>query len=431
MTTFTFPTTKDDFTADNGVTYTWDVNRWRTKSFLTADGSEVEVGPMPPTDPSEGGLWYDSNRLELFVYYVDPDDNGGWVPCSPLGARVEAGEALQQEILQRVEVGEAKQAQIEADYLKKSGGTVDGLLTVTSTNAQADNAYVFNVQGPRLPEGQTSAFRVTAGGSVKAGHSSGAPFMASSANDLITKAYFDANQGEDVDLSGYLPLSGGTLTNALCFNRGGKPNVQLCIEPNSGSTDTNIYSLSDGQVRFRSSHTADISDRIGSHIVLDPNNGEPETKIYHLVSPTDSAMAANRQYVDETAASPAHLEWQYNGTVNNDASDPGSGNMVWDPNGTDGIIGYLRFSFVTRNGLTNLGDGKFADTIVSMDYGPIGTVWQYRFDIKKWKLMLQFRVGHFRWNYNNHFEMGLTSQNGRRFEDLATSPYFVTVGGFF
>ena len=39
-----FPELKDDFTAENGVTYTWEDNRWRTKSFLTADGSVVEVG---------------------------------------------------------------------------------------------------------------------------------------------------------------------------------------------------------------------------------------------------------------------------------------------------------------------------------------------------------------------------------------------------
>ena len=42
-----FPELKEDFTAENGVTYTWEENRWRTKSFLTADGSVVEVGPNP------------------------------------------------------------------------------------------------------------------------------------------------------------------------------------------------------------------------------------------------------------------------------------------------------------------------------------------------------------------------------------------------
>ena len=540
----TFPESKEDFTAENGVTYTWDVNRWRTKAYKLDESKLDEYLPLTGGKltgkttinkvredsnsiafsiagrirnndnaivndillksyqraednntqadyiayyGSSGGSTEILNRVTAQAEFASKEVLDGYLPLTggtvtgelrvnkpnnqPIfevtADKVElqkhatsitqlepkeiinvgildnlmrdpgpygyltglATEKYVDDAIADIEIPSSDPIDLDG-YLPLTGGTIDGLTTVTSTGANSDNAYVFNVQGPRLPEGQTSAFRVTAGGSVKAGHSSGAPFMATAANDLITKAYFDANQGGDVNLSGYLPLSGGTLTNALCFNRGEKPNVQLCIEPNSGSTDTNIYSLSDGQIRFRTSHTSDINDRNGSHIVLNPNNGEPETKIYHLVSPSNANMAANRQYVDETAASPAHLQWQYNGTVDN-ADDPGSGNMVWNPSGTDGIIGYMRFSFVTRDGLTDLGDGKFDDTIVSMEYGPVGTVWQWRSDVGKWKLMLQFRFKQFRWNYNNHFELGLTSQNGRRFEDIANAGYFVTVGGFF
>ena len=130
-----FPQLKEDFTAENGVTYTWEENRWRTKSFLTADGSEVEVGPVPPADPSEGGLWYDSTRLELFVYYIDSDDNGGWVPCSPLGARVEAGEILQQEILQRVADGEKAQVELQNKVNALEGAVGEHRLLFTTTNS--------------------------------------------------------------------------------------------------------------------------------------------------------------------------------------------------------------------------------------------------------------------------------------------------------
>lgn len=42
-------------------------------------GSDVHVGENPPEGATEGALWYDSTRLELFVYYVDPDDNGKWL----------------------------------------------------------------------------------------------------------------------------------------------------------------------------------------------------------------------------------------------------------------------------------------------------------------------------------------------------------------
>ena len=133
-----FPELKEDFTAENGVTYTWEDNRWRTKSFLTADGSVVEVGPIPPNDPSEGGLWYDSTRLELFVYYVDGDDNGGWVPCSPLGARVEAGEILQEQINTRL-------ATVETDFVSKTKNSTitDGVLRLEKVE-KADTALVLD-----------------------------------------------------------------------------------------------------------------------------------------------------------------------------------------------------------------------------------------------------------------------------------------------
>ena len=182
-----FPELKDDFTAENGVTYTWEDNRWRTKSFLTADGSEVEVGPVPPADPSEGGLWYDSTRLELFVFYTDPDGAGGWVPCSPLGARVEAGELVQAQLVERV--GELEKRDPEL-YVEKAGSTMTGALQVTRPGVTASGQYVFSVKSDALGDKPVS-FRVTADGGVKAGHDTSHPFMATSANDVVTKAYTD------------------------------------------------------------------------------------------------------------------------------------------------------------------------------------------------------------------------------------------------
>ena len=70
------------------------------------------------------GLWYDSTRLELFVFYVDSDhDLDGWVPCSSLGARVEAGEIVQAQLVERV--GELEKRDPEL-YLEKAGGTMTG-----------------------------------------------------------------------------------------------------------------------------------------------------------------------------------------------------------------------------------------------------------------------------------------------------------------
>jgi hypothetical protein len=61
---------------------------------------------LPPI-PEEGQGWYDTGRLELFVYA-----NDGWFPCSPLGARIEEGEIVQAQILERLETGESRQETI-------------------------------------------------------------------------------------------------------------------------------------------------------------------------------------------------------------------------------------------------------------------------------------------------------------------------------
>ena len=87
--------------------------------------------------------------------------------------------------------------------------------------------------------------------------------------------------------------------STITFARGADKLNQFKISPN-GNTDyaTNIYSLNGGQMRFRTSHTSQESDNVGSHIILDSAGGTPETKIYNVVTPTNDKMAANKAYVD-------------------------------------------------------------------------------------------------------------------------------------
>ena len=100
----------------------------------------------------------------------------------------------------------------------------------------------------------------------------------------------------------YVNKSGDTMEAPLNFKRGDKDTVQFKISPN-GDTDyaTNIYSFY-GQMRFRTTHTNNEGDHVGSHIVLDSNGGSPQTKIYNVVETTDSG-AVPRSYVDEKVAS--------------------------------------------------------------------------------------------------------------------------------
>ena len=89
---------------------------WVTEQI---DGIDFPVGTIvsdtAPADPEDGSTWYDTVRLELFVFAM-----GAWLPCSPLGARVEQGEILQAQILSRVEAGEVQQQTLVDTKLGKS-----------------------------------------------------------------------------------------------------------------------------------------------------------------------------------------------------------------------------------------------------------------------------------------------------------------------
>jgi hypothetical protein len=82
-----------------------DVNEFFYNAINDIEMGDVDLPPGtivsedPPEDPEEGLCWYDTGRLELFVYA-----NDGWFPCSPLGARVEAGEVKQQQIIAQINV---------------------------------------------------------------------------------------------------------------------------------------------------------------------------------------------------------------------------------------------------------------------------------------------------------------------------------------
>ncbi len=323
----------------------------------------VATGVLPPsplpgfTDSWDGRLWFDSNEDELTLYIYN---NGVWIPAAPpisldgINATIDAALITQSEILTRVSEGETIQTalvsetanlQNQIDDLGVTKGSVarykikatsigaasrNGELYVSAPAAadvQAMSFAPFDLNGqPTKPctvgdivelveavalasIGEVSRYRVLSGDSnaLTVEYLSGTNnFEVDETQEVYiypqneagaTKDYVDA-QDQLLD-DKKLNLTGGTLTNSLAFNRGNKAAPQSGIEPNSGTSDTNIYVFNNGQMRLRSTPTADINDRTGSHIVLDPNGGAPETKIYHVVTPTDSGMAANKEYVDD------------------------------------------------------------------------------------------------------------------------------------
>ena len=107
---FQFPVDKADFTAANGITYSWDArdDKWRVKAFRFDDGDyllkpyTIYVGDAPPDKSvapdgefQMGELWYSTITLELFAY----GDDAWW----PTAADFTGDIALINSILQQAE----------------------------------------------------------------------------------------------------------------------------------------------------------------------------------------------------------------------------------------------------------------------------------------------------------------------------------------
>jgi hypothetical protein len=372
---FIFPEDKADFTASNGIVYHWDGTKWVVKAFRSTEDFVVDIGDDPPDNPKEGDLWYDTKADELTLYLYTGAE---WVPAAPpvsldgINATIDAALIVQNDLLDRVQAGEAEQNKLKLDIEELSitkGSVARYKITATNIGAAGRNGelYVnnavaadvqamsfapFDLNGQPIKPcnvgdivelveavalanvGEVCRYRILSGDSnaLTVEYLSGTNnFEVDETQEVYIYPQNEAGASKDyVDTQVQLlddkklSLSGGTLTNSLKFNRGNKASPQFGIEPNSGTPDTNIYVFNDGQLRLRSTHTVSIDDRVGSHIVLDPNGGVPETKIYHVVTPTSPTMAANKAYVDAQVGSGGGSTsglildlWTYKGSKNN------------------------------------------------------------------------------------------------------------------
>ena len=207
---------------------------WEDLHNQSGGGSEVHVGENPPAE-EEGALWFDTTRLELYVYYVEGED-GGWVPTSPLGARVAAGEAKQLELEGRINQGEQKQALLTSnigalqtevnDRLKKTGDTfTGGALRFKRTDDSSYWSYITfdtpeawksqeNTHGVIINIGQTNSYKQQ----LKIqGRSGSELFKLYDDNKAVANLYGDLTvtgelkaNGKTIDDDAYVHKKGGT-----------------------------------------------------------------------------------------------------------------------------------------------------------------------------------------------------------------------------
>ena len=75
------PTLNETYTS-NGRTWKWNGVTWQATVVPTTTSAPVYISVSPPPHPVAGSLWYDSNKSNLNIWYVDL--NGGqWVSCVP------------------------------------------------------------------------------------------------------------------------------------------------------------------------------------------------------------------------------------------------------------------------------------------------------------------------------------------------------------
>ena len=231
------------------------------------------VSDTAPEKPEAGATWYDTVRLELFVFA-----DGGWVPSSPLGARVDAGEALQAQILSRVEAGEAKQEVLESSSFKTSGdNTVDTTWRVKSgsktiiSGAEEGKVKIYHLAEPT--DGDHAATRSYADGKVSR----------SGSNDLSGDSWLVRQDNEDGNY------------RTLIHGDGGQLGLYNLKDP-SDSHHAVPRSYVDEKVDAKLDLAGGTNSKMTGNLYMGGN------KIAGLKAPELDTDAANKIYVDTAVA---------------------------------------------------------------------------------------------------------------------------------
>ena len=256
----------------------------------------THVGPNPPENPEEGATWYDTVRLELFVYAED-----AWLPCSPLGARVEQGEILQAEILGRVEAGEVQQQTLTNKVNALEGVVGEHSFLFTSANSNPRPGE-FNLKDSQMQlvntisaatviylndtdrDGNTINFsRITEGDVLRLASIDGqmAELKVNSGSEGI---YVIEKVNGDLDRMSEMPYEFILLSS---FDPAGLATIDYVDAQDGnklGKAESNEVSNS-----FR------IKGAGGTY--LSAANGE--LGLFHLKTPTDKTHAVNKEYVDQ------------------------------------------------------------------------------------------------------------------------------------
>ena len=256
-------------------------------------------------------------------------------------------------------------------------------------------------------------------------------------NEVVTFGQLAEETANAVDNAAFVNQDNTFASNKTnTFNGDLKSNKQLTI---AAPSDTNFNPT------FQIRGTARTGTK--DSIVLRATNSNDRMRITYRGPIDNDDELTNKKYVDDTVAdvatpdltqyvtkaeferwvhAPARLAWKWSDVSTGDA-DPGAGYFTYTTNGGDH---YYRFSFQTANRV-RLDQSIINSFNRNIDNGPVGTIWYKAANTdSNWKFKQEFRINTFRWNYNNHFEMRVSSRTGQT-SFTTDLTYYITVGGFF
>ena len=247
------------------------------------------------------------------------------------------------------------------------------------------------------------------------------------------KRYVDTAVADaDVDLSGYLPLTGGTLTGELNLNSSNfviskeDTTQQFKIKSNESDYFVNLYAFNadeeEGGMRLRiapenstSNYKTFIQATFKDNIIDGQNHGV-ETQLNWLRTPTLPHHAANKNYVDSaTKKIPPGLRYRYRSqtTVN-------AGQMAYY---SDGGNLRLRISNESRD-LTWNNSGPIAD--IAYGEGHLFTIY-YIGNSGNWNIIRQGTINRIDWH--STYILCYVSSHQTNGSFGTDRDYYVTISG--